>query len=269
MYTCRRVLWLRGFPEQAMRTVERCLESARAANHVMSLCYAMALSECVVTLWVGDLEAAEACIAALLDNTKTYGLDFWHAFGRGYRGVLAIERGDIRAGLSLLGTDFAVSGAAKLGVRPPMFLGHVANGLSRIGQFAEALNAIDEALEWCEQTETRWPVPDFLRIKAELLLVQDAPGAAAAAEDHLGQALTLARQQGARSWELRVATSLAGLLRDQGRSAEAKALLQPVYNWFTEGLDTADLKMARALLDAVALSPGRDANEPAADQEPT
>jgi predicted ATPase len=88
----------------------------------------------------------------------------------------------------------------------------------------------------------------LLRTKGELLLLQDAPGAAAAAEDHFQQALDWARRQGALTFELRAATSLARLLRDQSRPADAMALLQPVYDRFTEGFETADLKAAKALI---------------------
>jgi predicted ATPase len=92
---------------------------------------------------------------------------------------------------------------------------------------------------------------ELLRIKGELLRVQGAPGAAAAAEDHFRQALDWARRQGALSWELRAATSLARLWRDQDRPADAMALLQPVYDRFTEGFDTIDLQAAKALIDAL------------------
>jgi predicted ATPase len=92
---------------------------------------------------------------------------------------------------------------------------------------------------------------ELLRIKGELLLLQAAPGAAAAAEDHFRQALDWARRQDALSFELRAATSLAQLQSDQGRPADAMALLQPVYHRFTEGFETADLKAAKALLDAL------------------
>ncbi|HEX4184423.1 MAG TPA: hypothetical protein VHY78_01035, partial [Stellaceae bacterium] len=120
------------------------------------------------------------------------------------------------------------------------------------GQVAEGLAVIEEALEQVERTEERWPIAEFLRIRGELLLLQGAPGAAATAEDHFRQALDWARRQGALSWELRAATSLAQLLCDQGRPAEAAALLQPVYDRFTEGFDTSDLKAAKALLEAFA-----------------
>jgi predicted ATPase len=122
--------------------------------------------------------------------------------------------------------------------------------LGRPGQVADGIAAIDEAIECCEWTEVHWEISELLRVKGELLLLQRAPGAATAAEDHFRQALDWARRQGALSFELRAATSLARLLRDQGRSADALAPLQPVYDRFTEGFETADLKAAKALLDA-------------------
>jgi predicted ATPase len=123
--------------------------------------------------------------------------------------------------------------------------------LGRAGQIADGIAAIEEALAWTERTEQRWIIAEFLRIKGELLLLQGAPGAAATAEDHFRQALDWGRRQGALSWELRAATSLARLQRDQGRSADAVALLQPIYDRFTEGFDTADLKAAKSLVDAL------------------
>jgi predicted ATPase len=123
--------------------------------------------------------------------------------------------------------------------------------LGRAGQIADWLAAVDAAIEHCERIEEHWVMSELLRIKGELVRLQGAPGAAAAAEDHFRQALDWARRQGALSWELRAATSLARLLRDQGRSADALAVLQPVYGQFTEGLDTADLKVAKSLLDAL------------------
>jgi predicted ATPase len=128
----------------------------------------------------------------------------------------------------------------------------MAEALGRAGQIADGLAAIDEAIERCERTEEHWVMPELLRIKGELVLLQGASVAAAAGEHHFRQALDWARRQGALSWELRAATSLARLLRDQGRSADVLALVQPVYDRFTEGFTTADLKDAKALLDALA-----------------
>src|SRR5258706_16414258 len=97
----------------------------------------------------------------------------------------------------------------------------MAEALGRAGQNAEGLAAIDEALARSERTEERWAVAELVRVKGELLLSQGAPGAAAAAEDHFRQALDWSCRQGALSWELRAATSLARLLQNQGRPADA------------------------------------------------
>jgi predicted ATPase len=134
-------------------------------------------------------------------------------------------------------------------VRPPAEV--LAEGLGLAGETAAILATIDGALAWSDRTQECWRIAESLRIKAELLLMQDGAEAPTAAENHLRQALDAARRQGALSWELRAATSLARLWRDQGRPAEATALLQPVYDRFTEGFETADLKAAKALLDGL------------------
>jgi predicted ATPase len=121
--------------------------------------------------------------------------------------------------------------------------------LGRTGKIGDGLVLIEEAIDPAERTEERWAFAELLRVKGELLVGQGGSSAAAAAEDHFRQALDWARRHGALSWELRAATSLARLLRNQSRSADAMALFQPVYDRFT---DTADLKTAKALLDALA-----------------
>jgi predicted ATPase len=127
----------------------------------------------------------------------------------------------------------------------------MAEALGRAGEIAGGLAVAEGAIARSEQNEGRWAIAELLRVKGELLLLQGAPAAAAAAEDHFRQALGWARRQGALSWELRAAMSLARLLHDQGRPADAIALLQPVYDQFTEGFETADLKTAKALLDTL------------------
>jgi predicted ATPase len=111
--------------------------------------------------------------------------------------------------------------------------------------------AIDEALARSERDEERWCVAELLRVKGELILSEGAPDAATVAEDHFTQALDWARRQGALSWELRSATSLARLWRDQNRAKAAREILAPVYDRFTEGFETADLKAAKLLLDGL------------------
>jgi predicted ATPase len=124
----------------------------------------------------------------------------------------------------------------------------LAEALGRGGRIAEGLAAIEETIDLSDRGREHWTRAEFLRIKSELLLL-DGPASAAASEDHLLAALDWAHRQGALSWELRAATSLARILWSRGRSPEAVALLQPIYDRFSEGFATADLKTARALLE--------------------
>ena len=118
-----------------------------------------------------------------------------------------------------------------------------------------ARNVIDEALEQANRSEEHWCMPELLRINGEVVLLDEAPNRAQEAEGYFRQALDGARRLEALSWELRAATSLARLMRAQGRAADAMALLQPVYDRFTEGFDTADLRTARALINQLSFRP--------------
>jgi tetratricopeptide (TPR) repeat protein len=241
------ILWLEGFPDQAIRAAESSLEEARAANHVLSLCYALALAACPIALLVGDVAAAEAYLSMLLDQLKKHSLPLWAAWG--HWGVLLIKRGDLDGGLRLL-RAYDEFGEGRVAWCLTTFCDALAGeALGRTGKIGDGLVLVEEAIDHCERTEERWVFAELLRVKGELLLLQG--GSSAAAEDHFRQALDGARRQGALSWELRAAMSLARLLRDQGRPADAMTLLQPVYGRFTEGFDTVDLQAAKALIDAL------------------
>jgi len=244
-----RVAWLQGYPDEAIRTAEISVADARAVNHATSLCYALALAACPITLLAGDLGLADRYVERLLDVSNTPELKRWHSFGRCFQGLLIIDRGNAASGLQLLRAGFAELGRARSGLLSLIKL-LLADALTRAGHLSEGLAAFHEAFELSEDTEERWRMPELLRIKGEVTLVQDKT--AGQAEDCFRQALDWARRQSALSWELRAATSLAQLLRRHGRTGEALTLLQPVYDRFTEGFGTADLKAAKALLDALA-----------------
>ena len=129
--------------------------------------------------------------------------------------------------------------------------------MGRARRFAEGLTRVEVG---SKLAEGGWLAPELLRLKGELLLLRSEPADAEASEAHFHQALEAARQQGALSWELRAAMSLARLWCDRGKRNEARDLLGPVYCWFTEGFDTLDLKEAKALLEDLAVEdPGSTA----------
>jgi predicted ATPase len=247
-----RILWLQGFPEQAMRAAESSVEAAQAANHAISLCYALAYAACPIAFWVGDLAAAEHYVGMLLDHSTRHALARWRALGRGHRGLLTIKRGDVIAGLGLLRAGLDESGKERAAARSLIFLTEMAEALGRAGEIADGLAVAEEAIARSEQIQARWTIAELLRVKGELLLLRGTQEAEAVAEDHFRQALVWARGQGALSWELRAATSFARLLREKGRSTDAMALLQPVYGRFTEGFTTSDLQEAKSLLEKLA-----------------
>jgi predicted ATPase len=129
----------------------------------------------------------------------------------------------------------------------------MAEALGRAGEIADGLAVAEGAIASSEQNEVRWAIAELLRVKGELLLLQGTHEVAATAEDHFRQALDWARRQGALSFELRAATSLARLWRDQHRVAQAQKLLGSVFGRFTEGFATADLQGAKSLLEQLAL----------------
>jgi predicted ATPase len=198
---------------------------------------------------VGDLAAAERLTAILLDLTEKHSLNSFHPFGLGFAGELSAARGNF-VGVRLLR-------ACLDGLRETLhrtfyvvFLGGLAKALAAIGNVEEGLITIDEALGRAEHNGEAWYVPELLRIKGEVLLSHREPNAIDA-EDQFLRSLVWARREGALSWELRSATSLARLWRDQARTKEAHELLAPVYHRFTEGFDTVDVKGAKALLETL------------------
>jgi predicted ATPase len=239
-----RVLWVQGFSEQAVRAAEMSIAEAQATGHTLSLCYALALAACPIALWVGNLAAAAHSTEMLLDHSRRHSLPLWAEYGSRFQRAVALLSSDVDTGLRLPQTalDKPVE---------PNFSFRFLTGLIELAEALLHARQIDEGLaviEGIEQSEAGWLTPALLRVEGELLLLQSTPGATGRAEDLFRKALDEARRQEALSWELRVATSLARLLHNQGRPADAITCLEPIYNRFTEGFDTADLKRARALL---------------------
>ena len=241
------LLWVQGFPDQAVRNAHDTLTDAQRTGHPLSLCNVLAHAACPIALYVGDLTTAERLVALLMDHSARLTLTMWNVLGRCFRGALSTAQGDAD-GLAVLRAGLDQLHEAGFGFRYTAFLGMLAQGLGAAGQVEEAGIAIDQALEISNRTEERWNVAELLRIKADILLLRDDPGAAPEAETLFHDSLAWARRQEAPSWELRTSISFARLLRNEGRVDEARDLLTTVYDRFTEGLDTLDLRTAKQLI---------------------
>jgi predicted ATPase len=164
--------------------------------------------------------------------------------------ALAMQ-GQVEAGIAQMHQGLAATEAMGFKAQEPYSLGLLAEAYGAEGCPEEGLNALAKVASVMEATESRWYKAELFRLKGTLLLTQAVPDASQA-EACFHQALDIARQQQAKSWELRAATSLARLWQQQGKQDDARTLLTDVYGWFTEGFDTADLQEARALLEALA-----------------
>ena len=164
----------------------------------------------------------------LLEYSARHALTVWHARGRCLNGVLFIKHGDVGGGVRLLRAS--LDELSETGVpQHTALLGTLAEGLSGIGQVSQGLTVVDEALARSERDEELWCIAELSRIKGEIVLQTGAPKAAATAERLFRQSIDVARDQGALSWELRSAMSLARLWRRQQRVSQARSLVAPVY----------------------------------------
>jgi predicted ATPase/DNA-binding winged helix-turn-helix (wHTH) protein len=236
-----RTLWLQGYAELAVKVAQQTLDEAGKLAHPVNLCNCLIYAVSVF-LWIGDWPAAEVMIERLIAHAERHSLAPHRAVGIGSKGELSLRRGDVDAGIRLLRSCLETLPA------DPVFTGDLAEGLTMAGQFDEAMALINEAIAHGERNGESFHTPEIFRIKGELLVC--APEAnLSEAEDWMSRSLELARRQSALAWELRTAMSLSLLKRKQDRQDEAQGVLAAVYDRFTEGFRTSDLRAARRLLD--------------------
>jgi predicted ATPase len=245
------VLWLQGSGDQATRLIESLVDYARSNDHVLSFLHTLIFAACPIALSVGDLTTAGHHVRLAIDLAARHALEIWKVWAECYEGILLIKRGDHRAGSDVIQSALERLPGPIFDHLLSLFRAELAVGLGGSGQIAEGLVVVDKALARAEQTEARWYLAELLRTKGELLLLGRVPTAVEAAEACFQEALDVARRQGALSWELRAATSLARLWRGQQRVSQSRKLLAPVYRRFTEGFETPDLIAAKALLASV------------------
>jgi class 3 adenylate cyclase/predicted ATPase len=241
------VLFCLGFPDQALARTSLAIAEARGLAHPPSLAASLSLGTLLLSL-VGDDAALGERADQLVSVATEQGFPYWRAQGAIYRGWLKVKNGDVVEGISLLRSGLAACRGTGAEMWVPHYTALLADACEIAGQIEEAVTRLDDALQIVERTGERSLEAELYRHKGQLLLRQGHP----TAEELYRKALSIAEEQGAKLWELRAAASLARLRRDQGRHAEARDLLAPVYGWFTEGFDTPDLKEARALLDELS-----------------
>jgi predicted ATPase len=241
-------LFCLGFPDQALALSNRNIPEARGLAHPPSLAGGLAIGARLLSL-AGDDAALDEWVNQLFAVATEHGFPHWRAQGSIYRGWVKVKNGDVTEGMSLLRSGCTAYRASGVELFVPHYLDLLAAACEIAGHLEEALALLDDALRMVERTGERWFAAELNRHKGQLLLQQmNSEGA----EELYCKALRIAQEQAAKLWELRAAASLARLRREQGRRAEARDLLLPVYGGFTEGFHTPDLKEAKALLDELA-----------------
>jgi predicted ATPase len=237
-----------GYPDQALTTIHAALALARELAHPFSLGRVLHVRAFLHGLR-REGHAVREQAEALLALATAQGFPLWAASGTLWHGWVQAMQGHSEAGIRQLCQGAAAWDATGTQWPSPVHLAWLAEAHGHAGQVDEGLRLLAEALAVVEVIEERWWEAELHRLRGELLLRQTVPDISQA-EACLHQALAVARRQQAKSWELRAALSLARLWQQQGKRTAVSALLAPIYSWFTEGLDTADLQEAKALLEA-------------------
>jgi predicted ATPase len=237
-------LWHRGYPDRSARAAERALALSRQLGHAHTLAHALHLAG-MAAVFVRDVATVYAHGKDCVALASEHGFALWAAFGRVLQGWAEAQRSEAMTGIARIREGLAAAEATGARITTPSFLSLHAEALALAGKIEEGLATLDDA--FAAVSGVRGWDAEILRLRGELTarLLYPDPGKA---EDSFRTALAIAREQGTRGYELRAATSLARLWREQGRRGEARDLLAPVYRWFTEGSDTHDLKEAKALL---------------------
>ena len=244
-----RSLWLQGFMDRANDLAHACLAEARDGNNKLNLCFVLALAVCPVTLMRGDISGAERFVAMLMETATRQSATQYTNVGRCLEASLMIERGEFAAASARLRAVLDTREKAGWGLSHSEVAGILANSLAGEGQSDEAIATLDWGLANAEEGSVRWYVPELLRIKGEVLRRHKTRELFRSAEDCFREAIAVAKEQGALFWELRATLSLVRPMTEQSQIAEVHRTLSSVYDKFTEGFETADLRSARMMLE--------------------
>ena len=246
--TLSRILWLQGYPDQAMEMARSAISDVIIVDQPVKLCRAL-LWAFAVFYWNQELEEYEEHIERLLAESHKFNLGSLQMFGEAMRGIALLARGEINVALVMLKGAVEKMQNHRFGGASG-FYSPLALAFAAADQGNEALNTIDQAIAQARSRNFLMEMPDMLRVRGEVLILSNSPDLSQA-EKSFRQSLELAQTQGALGYELRTAVSLARLWLQQGRSNESRDLLVPVYAQFSEGFNTYWLTAARELLNEV------------------
>jgi predicted ATPase len=243
-------LWLRGYPEAALADIEHAIKDAREIGHAATLMYALATTS-LTLIHCGDYATAkmQADEQVALANDKA--ALYWKAYGMMNQGCVSALTDEASNAVEMISCGITAYRSTGSTVLMPLWLSYLANAYAALDRFDDAWRCIGEAMAAVETTKERWCEADLHLTAGEIALMSPEPDVAKV-EAYYERALAIAGAQQAKSWELRAATSMARLWREQGKRQQARDLLIPIYSSFTEGFDTLDLKDAKALLEEMA-----------------
>jgi len=241
------ILWLLGYPEKALLRANEALTVAQGLSHPLSLVFAEFFLS-VLYKYRRELAAAQLSLERAIALADEHGFSLWSAVGAILSGWIIAQNGRADEGFVKIQDGLLAYRASGAEAMRPQFLCWLAEAYRDGCRFESGLAAVTEALAATDEHEDRFYEAETHRLKGDLLLTQDHTKAASALIC-FRQAIEVAREQSAKSWELRATINLARLLASQGRRHEARSTLSEIYGWFTEGFDTADLKEAKALLE--------------------
>jgi predicted ATPase len=240
-------LWYLGYPEQGLARSQEALTLAQQIVHPFTLGFALCCAAIFHQLR-REVRAAQACAEAAISLSKEQGFAQWMAYCTILRGWALAQQGQAQEGIEQLHQGLMACQATGIETSRPYLLTLLVEAYGTIEHKDSELSILYETLALVDKTGDRFYEPELYRLKGALLLQQHSDHQAEA-ESCFHHALDIARNQQAKSLELRTATSLARLWQQRGKRKEAYDLLAPVYHWFTEDFDTADLLDAKALLD--------------------
>jgi predicted ATPase len=240
-------LWFLGYPEAALADTARALKDAREIGQAATLRYALAWTSFTQS-FCGNYAAANAQTDEVVALADEKGALLWKAFGMMNQGCVLALTGKASDAVHMITVGITAWRSTGSTLWLPLGLSYLTRAYAELGQFDDAWRCIGEAIAAVETTKERWWEAEVNRVAGEIALMSPERDVGKA-KAYFERALAIARQQQAKSWELRASMSLARLWRDQGKVQQARELLAPVYGWFTEGFDTRDLKEAKALLE--------------------